>query len=207
MSNLIVPVAGAFLGSYFGPTGAQIGWLLGSYLTPTKTSNSSSQDSLLPQHVMTAQYNVPLAVVYGMDRVGGNIIDAFDAEPYQKVQSQGSTGKGGLFGGSSSSTESVVQGYYLTYAVAICQGPILGIRRVWANGDLIIDCTNGSKPLPGQLYLGTDTQDPDPTLQSRRGAANVPAYRGVAYMVMNRFDNGGSATPPQFSFEVVRGVV
>jgi hypothetical protein len=207
MSNLIVPVAGAFLGSYFGPTGMQIGWLLGSYATGGGKSNSgSSQDNLLPAHIMTAQYGVPLNVVYGMDRVGGNIIYAADAEPYNKVQSQGSTGKGGLLGGGSSSTQQTQQGYYLTYAVAICQGPILGIRRVWENGDLVIDCTSGSKPLPGQLYLGSNTQNPDPTLQSRLGAANVPAYRGVAYMVMNRIDNGASSTPPQLSFEVVRNM-
>lgn len=57
--------------------------------------------------------------------------------------------------------------------------------------------------LPGTLYMGTDTQVADPTMESALGIGNVPAYRGLAYMVLTDYDLGTSGAVPQFSFEVL----
>lgn len=68
-----------------------------------------------------------------------------------------------------------------------------------------VSVTSVAKPanLPGILYLGTDTQMPDPTMEAVIGEGNVPGYRGLAYMVLTDFDLGVSGAVPQFSFEVL----
>ena len=45
-----------------------------------------------------------------------------------------------------------------------------------------------------QIYLGSETQEPDPTIESFEGAGDVPAFRGTAYLVfsdlqLERFGN------------------
>ena len=88
-------------------------------------------------------------------------------------------------------------------AVALCEGPITGIGRIWADG----------KPmsLDGvtmRVHLGSEDQDPDPFIAATMGAANTPAYRGTAYVVfeelpLERFGN----RLPQLSFEVFRPIL
>ena len=88
-------------------------------------------------------------------------------------------------------------------AVALCEGPITGIGRIWADG----------KPmsLDGvtmRVHLGGEDQDPDPFIAAKMGAANTPAYRGTAYVVfeempLERYGN----RLPQLSFEVFRPIL
>lgn len=52
------------------------------------------------------------------------------------------------------------------------------------------------------FYLGTESQLPDPTIQSYEGAANVPAHRGTAYVVLHGFQLGDFGNSvPQFTFD------
>jgi hypothetical protein len=54
-------------------------------------------------------------------------------------------------------------------------------------------------------YLGDENQEPDPTLQSLAGAqaADVPAYRGICYTVINALQLGGFGnTIPTFQAEI-----
>jgi len=46
--------------------------------------------------------------------------------------------------------------------------------------------TKNYNPAKFKLYTGTDTQEPDPAIQADRGVANVPGYRGLAYLVFYR---------------------
>ena len=93
--------------------------------------------------------------------------------------------------------------YFASLAVALCEGPITGIGRTWADG----------KPmsLDGvtvRVHLGGEDQEPDPFIAAKTGAANTPAYRGTAYVVfeelpLERFGN----RLPQLSFEVFRPIL
>jgi len=83
-------------------------------------------------------------------------------------------------------------------AVGIC------ISLWWADGKLIIDARSTANPLIGNLYLGGNGQLPDATMESYLGAGNVPAYRGLAYIVLTNFDLGQTGRIPMFSFEVLR---
>jgi hypothetical protein len=191
VANLVISGVGALIGySIGGPTGAQLGWLAGSML--------GGQQSVAPQQLaditlQTSAYGTPVNRIVGTQRVAGNVIWYGDKKQYTKTTG----GKGGA-------PQQTSQGWTVDFAVGICVGPIKGIRRVWSNGTLIIDCSTTVKPLTGQLYLGNATQLPDPTIEATEGAGNVPAYRGLAYIVMNDFDLGISGVMPQLSFEVVK---
>jgi hypothetical protein len=138
--------------------------------------------------------------VYGRMRTGGNIIWATDFREESETSRHGGGGTGGGGGGGTKVTEYF---YFASLAVALCEGPITGVGRIWADG----------KPmnLDGvtmRVHLGGEDQDPDPFIAAKMGAANTPAYRGTAYVVfeelpLERFGN----RMPQLSFEVFRPIL
>lgn len=194
MSNLLIPAGSALIGAYIGgPGGAQVGWMIGSAISAgNQTINQTSIGDL---RVQTSSYGSPIPLVIGKQRIAGNIIWAEEKKAYEI---KNYTGKGG-------GPTTVTTGYTVSMLIGICGGPIIGVSRIWANGDLIIDSRTAPKPLIGQLYLGDQSQLPDPTYQSIVGADNAPAYRGLAYISLTNFNLGPSGAIPQFSFEVVRG--
>ena len=63
MANLVVSAAGAAVGGYlFGPTGASIGWMLGSALGP-KPDTKMEPPAVGDLRVQTSQYGVGIPVV------------------------------------------------------------------------------------------------------------------------------------------------
>ncbi|MEO0637006.1 MAG: hypothetical protein AAFY73_10190 [Pseudomonadota bacterium] len=66
---------------------------------------------------------------YGYVRTGGQIVWSTRFREVQTTEKVGG-GKGGLSKGTRVETFS----YYANFAVAVCEGPIAGIRRVWADG-------------------------------------------------------------------------
>jgi hypothetical protein len=68
--------------------------------------------------------------VFGAVRIGGNLIWATDFREEVTTTEQDGGGKGG--GGGVTTTE---YAYYASFAVALCEGPIAGIGRVWVDGD------------------------------------------------------------------------
>lgn len=41
-------------------------------------------------------------------------------------------------------------------------------------------------------------------MESYEGVGNVPAYRGICYVVLNEFDLGPSDRIPKFEFQVLK---
>jgi len=84
--------------------------------------------------------------------------------------------------------------------VALCEGEIDRIGRVWADGkDFDIS------ELTFRLYAGTETQQPDSLILAKQGAGIVPAYRGLAYVVFERMPIAKFGNRlPQLSIEVIR---
>ncbi|WP_397544471.1 baseplate multidomain protein megatron [Roseovarius salis] len=208
MASIVLGIAGAAIGSSIGGTllgisastiggyvGSAIGsavdsWVVAS-LAPTQRVEGPRLESL---QVTTSTEGAVIPAVFGRMRVGGNIIWATDFREETETTSQGG-GKGG-----GPEVETTEYRYYASLAVGICEGPIAGIGRVWADGDLLDTST-----IEWRVYLGTETQAPDPLIQSLMGAGATPAYRGVAYAVfedlpLGRFGN----RLPQLTFEVLR---
>lgn len=190
------------IGSYFGgPIGYFLGSTIGNMLDPQKITNYGPK--LDDKKVMTSTYGNTLPIIYKTMRTAGNMI--FSTEIQETEHSDG--GKGGP------QVTNVTYTYSQTMAIAICEGPITGIRKIWANGKLIYNSgsTQSSTILASHqisdgitFYNGSEDQLPDPTIQSYAGIDKTPAFRGVAYVVFNNFQlqEYGNRTP-NFEFEVV----
>jgi hypothetical protein len=191
VGQLVGGIVGGVIGFFAGGNvilGAQIGMMIGGAIDPPDgpVINGPRLDDL---SVQTSTYGTFIPRNYGTIAQTGNVFwlkgDALTETP--RVEESG--GKGGP------STTTNLWDYSATFALGLCEGPIDGIRRIWINGQLFYDAasndlatiiaSNGKADL-FTLYLGTDTQLPDPLMQADKGVANVPAYRGLAYIV---FDN------------------
>ncbi len=201
--------AGAFGGGIaaLGLSGAGVGSLVGSVVSsflfpPPDIKNYGPR--LTDLSVTSSTYGQTIPICYGTVPVAGNIIDA--SEIYETAHKE--TESGGKGGGQEVSYTTYT--YSVDLAVALCEGPIDGILQIFANEKLIYDATPESgvlKPdwLDLTIYDGSETQLPDPTLEAIHGAGEVPAYRGLAYIVFPRFElQEFGNRPPTFRIIVVK---
>ncbi len=133
-----------------------------------------------------------IAQVYGRMRVGGQVIWASD---FQETATVSGGGKGAPSG-----PKTTTYSYSVSLAVAVCEGEILSIPRIWADGEEV-----ARDDLNLRIYSGSYDQLPDPVMEAIEGPGMVPAYRGTAYVVMDDLllEPYGNRVP-QFSFEVIR---
>ena len=145
--------------------------------------------------MQTASYGAPIPLILGTCRSTGNVIWSTKFVEHTKTETQGGKGGGG---GVTTTTYS----YTVSFAVGICQGPITAIGRVWADGKLV-----DLAKYQHTVYLGGDTQTPDSWMEAVEGAGNVPAFRGLAYIVFKDLAIGDFGNRiPSFSFEVTRQI-
>jgi hypothetical protein len=216
MATLALAVAGAAAGSALLPAGvtilgatltgaaigAQVGAFAGSLIDnalfgASGQSRSMQGPRLTELRVTGSSEGAPIPRLYGRARIGGQIVWATDFE--EEATSQSGGGKGGALGPQSKSIE---YRYYASFAVALCEGEIAGIGRVWADG-VELDLST----ITHRLYTGSETQAPDSLIEAKEGAGNAPAYRGTAYVVFERLALASFGNRiPQLSFEVHRAV-
>lgn len=217
MATLALAAVGAAAGSALLPAGitllgatltgatigAQIGAFAGSYVDQSLFGGSGQSRTvegprLKDLHVTASTEGAPVPRIYGRVRTGGQIIWASDLEESRIRHSGG--GKGGLGGGGGPAT--IEYRYFANLAIALCEGEISGLARVWADGNEL-DLSN----VAYRLYRGTEAQTPDSLIVASEGAGRTPAFRGVAYVVFERLDVSQFGNRiPQLSFEVVRAV-
>lgn len=175
-------IAGNVIG---GPIGGAIGSALGAAIAyelfpPDPVKGPRLAD--LKAQVSSYGGSIPRA--WGTVRMAGNVIWASDLIETEKTEEVG--GKGG-------GPEVTTYSYSINCAVGICVGPIAGIRKIWADTELVYDVSDqadieaqqasGEFKQYFQLYTGSDTQLPDATMETALGVGNVPGYRGLAYVV------------------------
>ncbi len=194
IGGAILGVSAATIGGFVGSTIGSVvdSWIVSS-LAPTQRIEGPRLDSL---RITSSTEGAVIPRVYGRMRMGGNVIWATDFREETKTTTQGG-GKGGGGGGKVKTTEYL---YYASFAVALCEGPITGIGRIWADG----------KPMDlsgvtWRWHPGDEAQAADPFIAAKMGAANTPAYRGTAYVVFEELPLGSYGNRlPQLSFEVFR---
>lgn len=136
--------------------------------------------------------------VYGRMRVGGQVIWATEFRENVTVTPGNRGGGKGTPRPATPTTRAI--SYSVSLALALCEGEITRVARVWADGTEISPVS-----LNMQVYKGTRDQVPDPKIEAVEGAGNVPAYRGTAYVVIEDLDISQFGNRvPQFSFEVCR---
>jgi hypothetical protein len=211
-------VVGAGIGYWISggsAQGAQIGWLIGSAVGGYVDPDVIKGPKLTDAQAVRVQEGAPIPFGYGTFVVGGNIIQC---GPLDEHKHRERSGKGGPV------QENYT--YTRTFAVGICEGPVGGVLRIWADGKLVYDARDPAEwPDDAEairamaadtakfatyftFYPGSETQSPDPALEALDGSwgggvGNVPSYRGLAYVVFRDFDvTDHSGAVPQFRFEI-----
>ncbi len=165
--------------------------------------------------IQTSTEGAPIPRIYGRARLSGQVIWAAKFKEIITTTNQtsggasggggggkGLGGGGGGGGGGTTTTSTTSYAYFARFAVGLCEGGITRIGRVWADGKLL-----NLGEFNYRVYLGTETQTPDPLIEAIEGAGNIPAFRGLAYVVfedlpLDRFGN----RVPQLNFEIFRGL-
>src|SRR6056297_1568191 len=193
IGGAILGVSAATIGGFIGSTIGSVvdSWIISS-LAPTQRIEGERLDTL---RITSATEGAVIPRLYGRMRMGGNIIWATDFREETKTTTQGG-GKGGG-GGKVKTTEYL---YFASFAVALCEGTITGIGRIWDDGKLM-DTTG----VTWRWYPGNEAQEADPFIAAKMGAGSTPAYRGTAYVMFEDLPlNGYGNRLPQLSFEVYR---
>ncbi len=204
MATILLSAVGAAVGSGFGGSvlglsGAVIGRALGA------TAGRAIDQRLLAGgadpvetgkverfRVAGASEGTAIARLWGRARLAGQVIWS---SRFQESTSNTGGGKG-----TSSAPASTSYSYSVSLALALCEGEARALGRIWADG-----IEQNLTSLNVRFYPGSETQLPDPKIEAVEGAGAAPAFRGVAYVViedldLSRFGN----RVPQFSFEVIR---
>ena len=158
--------------------------------TPVKEGKRLSQVS-----VLGARVGSPIPRLYGRMRIGGQLI--WHDKPVEHVNESGGGGDGK--GSSEGSSAPIKRDFFysISFAIALCEGPISRLGRVWADSVLL-----DAEQLDFTLYRGTPDQPIDPLIDKTR-QGGCPAYRGLAYIIIRDFDLAAFGNRiPQFSFEV-----
>ncbi len=221
MATLAFAAAGAAVGgsifpagvSLFGATlsgatlGGQIGALAGSVVDqalfgasgPARVSQGPRLSDL---RVTASSEGAAIPRLYGRARLGGQVIWAANIEETVTTETAGGGGKGGAVAANGQATTQVSYSYFASFAVAICEGTIRGVNRIWADGEEL-DISS----LNYRLYTGTQNQAADALIAADLGTDRAPAFRGTAYIVFERLALAPFGNRlPQLSFEVMRAV-
>lgn len=188
-------VGGAVLGLSSAVIGRAVGATLGRVLDQRLMGAGSDvvETGQMDRFRLTgASEGASVAQVYGRMRIGGQVIWASQFE-----ESSVTTGGGK---GAAPKPKTTAYSYTVNLAIALCEGVITRVGRVWADGIEI-----SREDLNMRVYSGAEDQMPDPKIEAVEGAGMAPAYRGIAYVVLEDLPMGQFGNRiPQFTFEVLR---
>ncbi|MEY3197358.1 MAG: hypothetical protein RLZZ59_729 [Pseudomonadota bacterium] len=197
---------GGFFGNFFG--GGIIstvmrfaGRALGNYLERTNydpTEYYHYKHHIDNLYISTSTNGQPIPLVLGRARVAGHIIWAM---PIEEIPISSTDYK---YFKDSDNLKSIYHSteylYYASFAMAICEGVVSEIGRIWING-----VESDISEYKHRIYYGTEHQIPDPFMEGVMGRFKTPAHRGICYIVFERLplSNFGNKIP-SFNFEVTR---
>jgi hypothetical protein len=215
MATLLLGAAGSAIGGGLGS--AAIGYAIGSFAGSFIDNALFGKNTRLAPNVgqklnslkiQTSAYGEFIPQVFGVMRLGGNVIWATDIREVE-IREEHSSGGGGKGGGGGKTTQTSIRyEYYATLAIGICEGKIDEVIRVWADSKLLTIDELQSAAEKYEVHLGDETQVASDIIKNHTAnPLTVPAYRGLAYVVIEDFplsDYGNRI--PNFTFEVRRTV-
>lgn len=203
MATLLLSAAGAAIGTGFGGavlglSGAVIGRAIGATIgraidqrilgTGSEPVDVGRIDRL---RLTGAGEGAAIGQIWGRMRVGGQVIWATE---FTETVRRRRTGKG------TPKPKVNEYSYSVSLAIGLCEGEVMRIGRIWADGNEI-----SATDLNLRFYSGSEAQLPDPLIEAVEGAGKAPAYRGLSYVVIEDLELAPYGNRvPQFSFEVVR---
>lgn len=182
MATLLLSAAGAAVGAGFGGTvlglsGAVIGRAIGATIgraIDQRVLGAGSEPvdvgRLERLRLTGAGEGAAIGQIWGRMRVAGQVIWATE---FVETVRRRRTGKG------APKRKVNEYSYSVSLAIALCEGEILRVGRIWADGNEI-----SALDLNLRVYSGSEVQLPDPLVEAIEGSGRAPAYRGLAYVVI-----------------------
>ena len=203
MATLLLSAAGAMVGAGVGGTvlglsGAVIGRAIGATIgraIDQRILGGGSEPVDVGRidrlRLTGAGEGAAIGQIWGRMRVGGQVVWATE---FTETVRRHRTGKG------APKPKVNEYSYSVSLAIGLCEGEILRVGRIWADGNEI-----AATDLNMRVYSGSEDQLPDPLIEAVEGDGKAPAYRGLAYVVIEDLELAAYGNRvPQFSFEVVR---
>ena len=207
MATLLLAAAGSAIGgavggTVLGLTGAAIGQAVGATLGSlidqrVMGAGAASVEigRLDTWRVQGAQEGTALPYVAGRVRLPGQMI--WSTRFLETVTTQRVSGGGK---GSKPKATQTTYTYSVSFALALCEGPVTRIGRIWADGKLM-----DQSEVEIRFHDGSEDQAPDPLIAAVEGVEQAPAYRGTAYVVFDGLELGRYGNRiPQVNVEVFR---
>ena len=209
MATIVLSAVGAAVGSSLGGSllgissaviGRAVGATLGRVIDQQLlgTGSEAVETGKVDRFRLTgANEGTPVGRLWGRSRLSGQVIWS---SRFKETVTKSGGGGGGKGGGGTKSPKVKEYSYTVSLAIALCEGKIARVGRIWADGNEI-----EPQSLNMRVYYGSESQQPDPLMEAIQGAGQVPAYRGIAYVVIEDLELGNFGNRvPQLSFEVVR---
>lgn len=155
---------------------------------------SHEENRINALQIQQSTYGTVIPVIFGTNRVAGNLIDYMDftAIPHTKTTTSG--GKGG--GGKVTSKETTYT-YEVAILFSLCEGPIARFGKVWSDKEIYGD--------PGQIrfvgFGGAPGQRSWDYMTSRHPERAL-CYPGTAYLASPNLDLRSTGSLPNLNFEV-----
>lgn len=161
-----------------------------------KTSTiSNSEQRILSLQVQQSSQGLTLPVVYGRARVAGNLIWYGD---FTTIETKTTTRQGGK-GGGGVQQEDISYTYEAAVMMALCEGEIKGIGRIWRDKEKFESLSQ----LRLNLAKGGDEQPTWTHLQQPKHQAQAINYSGTAYIYSPNYELTKSAQIYSHNFEVI----
>jgi len=191
MATLILTAVGTVVG---GPIGGAIGAAIGQQIDQRIFAPKARQGPRLGDlAVQTSSYGVAIPKIFGTMRVAGTVIWSTDLIETRSTD-----------GGGKGRPKTVNYSYAASFAVALSGRPVLGVGRIWADGNLLRGAAGDFKSATGfRLHSGDEDQAADPLIAAAEGVGQTSAFRGLAYVVFEDFqlEDFGNRIP-SLTFEV-----
>jgi hypothetical protein len=191
MATIVFTALGTLLG---GPLGGALGAFAGRQVDGLIFGAPPREGPRLKDLAVTSSsYGTPIPRHFGRMRVAGSVIWSTDL--VEHAHTEGGKGQPSI----------TTYSYSASFAVALASREIVGIGRIWADGNLLRGAA-GDLKVGGalRLYGGTREQSADPLIAAAEGAETCPAFRGIAYVVFEdlQLEEFGNRIPA-LTFEVL----
>ena len=168
-----------------------------SFIFGKRVNTTTQAEKIASFQSTTCDFGTPLPIIYGTAKRSPNLINFQDFYA-QQIKTTQKTGK-------RSSATSINYKYYVYTELALCEGVIDGINKIWI-GDQEYDSlaefnsnpSNQGSPL--SLNVG---DDPNPTTYMQTNHPDIAiGYGNMAYLYGYIFLGEDSASIPSFQFEL-----
>jgi len=141
--------------------------------------------------IQTSLDGQPIAIVYGRQRIAGNLVW------YDGFKSSGGGGKGGGKGGIAGGGKGQSRTKYSAdVIIGLCEGPVGGIGTIWSGQSL-----ETAAKLGITFFAGATSQAPW-SFMTTSFPGNALGYSDLAYAGANPLSLGGSPSLPSLNFEI-----